>query len=325
MNIKLHRNATTTPRIRAELQASKEPDRVLAERYNIRIETVQKWRRRDSVHDRSHRPKSLNTTLSRGQEIIVCELRKTLLLSLDDLLVVTREFINPKASRSALDRLLRREGISNLRDLVPEAEGEKRPKKTFKDYDPGYVHIDVKYLPQMPDQTSRSYLFVAIDRATRWVYLEVKSDKSARSARSFLNAVIKAAPFKIKKVLTDNGKEFTDRFTSQGERNPTGRHDFDKVCADNKIEHRLTRPFSPQTNGMVERFNARVGGVIEQTKFASIMELTRALKRYEKIYNGHIPQRALGHLTPIEKLKEWQKNRPELFNKRVYNLTGLDT
>jgi len=98
-------------------------------------------------------------------ETIVVHLRKTLRLSLDDLLAVTREFLCPGVSRSGLDRCLRRHGVGNLRTLQPVAE--KAPHAAFKSYLPGYLHMDIKYLPQMADETSRRYLFVAIDRATR--------------------------------------------------------------------------------------------------------------------------------------------------------------
>ncbi len=96
---------------------------------------------------------------------MVVELRRTLLLPLDDLLSITHEFINPAASRSGLDRCLRRHGVSNLKTLQPEIEGEEAPKKTFKDYEPGFLHIDIKYLPQMPDESQRRYLFVAIGKS----------------------------------------------------------------------------------------------------------------------------------------------------------------
>jgi hypothetical protein len=88
---------------------------------------------------------------------------------LDDLLAVTREFLNPDVSRSGLDRCLRRHGVSNLQALIPQPEDAAQPQKTFKDYEPGFVHVDVKYLPQMPDETAHRYLFVGIDRASRWV------------------------------------------------------------------------------------------------------------------------------------------------------------
>ncbi|WP_141699397.1 DDE-type integrase/transposase/recombinase, partial [Candidatus Thiosymbion oneisti] len=122
-----------------------------------------------------------------------------------------------------------------------------------KNYAPGFVHVDVKYLPQMPDEDQRTSLFAAIDRATRWVSVEVLKDKSATSASSFLTRLIEQAPFTITKLLTDNGKAFTDRFCATGERQSTGAHAFDQVCADNQIEHRLIKPRTPQTNAMIER------------------------------------------------------------------------
>ncbi|NMH17562.1 IS481 family transposase, partial [Tepidiphilus sp. B18-69] len=97
------------------------------------------------------------------------ELRKTLRLPLDDLLAVVRELITPNVSRSGLDRCLRRHGLGSLKAMQPKAE--KPGHKPFKSYEPGFVHLDVKYLPQMPDEDKRRYLFVAIDRATRWVFV----------------------------------------------------------------------------------------------------------------------------------------------------------
>ena len=80
-------------------------------------------------------------------------LRKTLLLLTHDLLAVTREFINPAVSRAGLGRCLRRHGVSSLRDLVAEQDGDTpTAKKTFKDYEPGFLHIDIRYLPQMQDR-----------------------------------------------------------------------------------------------------------------------------------------------------------------------------
>ncbi|BDT60727.1 hypothetical protein MasN3_42210 [Massilia varians] len=85
-----------------------------------------------------------------------------------------RDNVHPDVARSGIARLLKREGMSRLEDVIPKAEGEIiTPKKTFKDYEPGFIHIDIKYLPQMPDETSRRYLFVAIDRATRWVFMHI--------------------------------------------------------------------------------------------------------------------------------------------------------
>jgi len=91
-----------------------------------------------------------------------------MLLPLDDLLVVAREFIGPKLSRSALARCLKWHGVSSLRALKREREevegeaGKGAPSKGFKEYKPGLVHTDVKYLLRMPDKSAHGYLFVAI-------------------------------------------------------------------------------------------------------------------------------------------------------------------
>ncbi len=316
----IHPQARTTPQLRTEIKNQKGSSQVvLAEQYNVTAQTIRKWQKREDVVDRSHRPHRLQTTLSPSQEAIVVALREALLLPLDDLLVVTREFIHSKASRSALHRLLKREGLSNLRKLIAEREGDgdeadKPEQKSFKDYEPGFIHIDLKYLPRMSDESSRRYLYAAIDRATRWVYVEVLDNKEANTAAGFLQRLTAKAPFKITRILTDNGKEFTDRYCATGERKPTGKHPFDKVCATHSIGHRLTKPRTPKTNGMVERFNGRIAEVIKTTYFSCSKELEETLLQYVRIYNQHIPQKALGHISPIQSLKIWAKSHPELFN-----------
>ncbi len=99
---------------------------------------------------------------------------------------------------------------------------------------------------------------------------------------------------------------------------------FDRVCRRHGIEHRLTKPRTPQTNGRVERFNGRVAEVIKVAYFNSSQALRDTLLHYVRIYNQQIPQKSLGHIAPVHALKNWYAPRPELFKKRVYNLTGLD-
>ena len=323
MLISLHKQATTTPKIRAAIQASSEPAWVVAERYGISEQTVWKWRSRDGVQDRSHTPHRLQTTLTPAQEAVAVALRKALLLPLDDLLAVVREFLNPRVSRSGLDRCLRRHGVGNLRALKPK---EPKPAHgTFKAYAPGYLHIDIKYLPQMADEDRRRYLFVAIDRATRWVFVRIYPAQTAANARRFLRDLQRTAPMKITRVLTDNGKAFTDRLFGLRKRAATGQHEFDQLCAELGIEHRLAPPMRPQTNGMVERFNGRIEDVLQSHRFQSGEDLQQTILRYVHLYNSQLPQSALKGRTPIDALKDWQRQRPELFKKRVYNLAGCDT
>src|SRR5690606_21110767 len=105
----------------------------------------------------------------------------------------------------------------------------------------------------------------------------------------------------------------------------SGQHSFDRECTTLEIEHRLTPPRHPQTNGMVERFNRRIGEVVAQTRFASAQELKETLLNYLQIYNHHIPQKALNHKTPVQVLEECQENKPELFKKYLHDQARLDT
>ena len=314
MLIALHKNARTTPAVRAEIAASNEPASVLAQRFGITEQTVYKWKKRSVFADRSHTAHRLQTVLTPAQETVVVHLRRTLLLPLDDLLAVTREFICPNVSRSGLDRCLRRHGAGNLNALKPREPAVAH--KAFKSYEPGYVHMDVKYLPQMQDESQRRYLFVAIDRATRWVFVQFKANKTAASARAFLKALHKACPIRINKLLTDNGKEFTDRLFASREREPSGHHEFDQLCQELGIEHRLTKPRTPRTNGMVERFNGRIADVLKTHRFNSREDMEQTLLRYVALYNHQLPQSALKSSTPMQAMKEWYQTSSVRFISR---------
>ncbi len=146
------------------------------------------------------------------------------------------------------------------------------------------------------------------------MFIAIKSKKTVAAARSFLNALHKAAPFKIKTLLTDNGREFTDRAFGRREKDASGEHEFDALCQALGIEHRLTKPRHPQTNGMVERFNGRLAQVLKSHRY-----------RFVWLYNERLPQRALDLNTPIQALKKWQATHPDLFAKRVVNHPGPDT
>ena len=86
-------------------------------------------------------------------------MRRSLLLTVDNLLVVFREFIKPNMVCSSLIRLLKRHGVNYLKDLYIEQYDETPTSKakTFKDYEPGYLHVDIKYLPNMPDDPQKCF------------------------------------------------------------------------------------------------------------------------------------------------------------------------
>jgi transposase InsO family protein len=108
-------------------------------------------------------------------------------------------------------------------------------------------------------------------------------------------------------------------------RTATGRHPFDQVCLAHGIEHRLIQPRHPQTNGMVECFNGRISEVLATHRFRGGEHLADTLTRYVNTYNHYIPQRALGHVRPVDALRNWYQKEPELFVVDVNQLPGPDT
>jgi len=255
MDVKLHANATTTPRTRAYIQRSSASLTSLARELGVSSRTVARWKARTGVYDRSHAPHRLATRMTAWEEALAVELRRSLWLPLDDILEAMRRCLNPNISRSGLHRCLKRHGLSAR--LTPD----KAPALAFHTEHPaGFIHIDVKYLP--PLDRRRSYAYVAIDRATRFVYLEILPDRRGTTAAAFLTRFLGRFPIAVHTILTDNGAEFTDRFAVDKKTKPidrpSGQHPFDLVCCARRITHRLTRPFRPQTNGMVERFNRRI-------------------------------------------------------------------
>ena len=305
MELNLHANATTTPKTRAYIQRSRKAAIELAAELGVSETTIRRWRNRTSVADRSHTPKTLTTSLSTLEEALVCELRTQLQLPLDDVVEVMRRCVNSKLSRSAIHRCLVRHGLNR------RAKPEKPAVGVFEQATVGFIHIDLKHLPAL--ERRKSYAFVAIDRATRYVYLEIHPSRDAETSADFLKRFLDHFPHRIHTILTDNGSEFTDRFAvdmkDKPKDRPSGRHPFDRVCAQRNIDHRLTKPYKPQTNGLVERFNRRIVEAIGQQPkrgiahrlFASHADRDRFLNRFVSDYN-RTRLKCLDYLAPLQAL-----------------------
>ncbi|TMM44808.1 helix-turn-helix domain-containing protein [Colwellia ponticola] len=138
---KQHANATTTPEMREFIHASDLPTAVLARLLKISEATVRKWRKRASLADGSHVPKQLNTTLSIAQEYVVVELRTRLLLSLDELLTVCKQFINANVSRAGLQRCLKRHGVSRLVDIQAQLRNVELHNAELKNVAPKQAEL----------------------------------------------------------------------------------------------------------------------------------------------------------------------------------------
>jgi IS30 family transposase len=305
MELALHANATTTPRTRAYIQRSKKPVAELATELGVSETTIRRWRGRTTVGDRSHRPNRLTTSLSTIEETLVRELRTSLQLPLDDIVEVMRRCVNERLSRSAIHRCLQRHDISQ----------RKKPDKpsvgVFEQATVGFIHFDLKHLPAL--ERRKSYAFVAIDRATRYVYVEIHRRRDAETSAGFLRRFLAHFPHPVHTILTDNGAEFTDRFAvdmkNKPQGRPSGNHPFDLVCASHKIDHRLTRPYRPQTNGLVERFNRRITEAIgrepkrgsARRTFPCHADRDAFLNRFVADYN-RTRLKCLGYLAPLEAL-----------------------
>jgi transposase InsO family protein len=298
----IHANARTTPAVRTEIARSTEPTGVLAQRYGVSTETIRKWRKRGAAdcQDHSSRPHKLPWKATEEERAIVCALRRATGFPLDDLTVVITHFL-PHLNRHAIYRILKAEGLGRLTG----PRRLRKPDGTFKTYDLGFVHLDVKHLPKLrtaDGQSRKRYLYVAIDRATRFVHLAVKDDETARSAVAFLNEAVQAFPFQVTHVLTDGGS----CFTAGG---------FEAACRKLGVEHRKTRPYTPKTNGMVERFNGRIQSEVLGITVASHGDLETLLGGFNQAYNAR-RQRVLKGRSPERVVHERLAAAPELVNPR---------
>jgi transposase len=182
--LQIHPNARTTPVTRAEIARSHERTGVLAQRYGVSSETIRKWRKRGAADclDHSARPHHLPWKASDEERAIVCTLRRLSNFALDDLTFIIRHFL-PHLNRDSIWRILKAEGLN--RRAKPAPTQPAKGQGSFKDYELGFVHIDIKHLPklQTADGERRTrYLYVAIDRCSRSVDLAVKDDETEASA-----------------------------------------------------------------------------------------------------------------------------------------------
>jgi transposase-like protein len=316
----LHGSATTTEAVRRTIQHSQESLRALSKQYGINQKTVAKWKKRTSVADLPTGPKTpRSTVLSVEEEAIIVAFRRHTLLPLDDCLYALQPTI-PHLSRSSLHRCLQRHGISRL----PDVEGDKPAKKKFKAYPIGYFHIDIA---EVQTAEGKLYLYVAIDRTSKFAFVQVVKKTSRTSASTFLTALIEAVPYKIHTVLTDNGIQFT--FAPRYASGPTARymtHMFAMRCQENGIEHRLTKVKHPWTNGQVERMNRTIKeATVKRYHYDSQRQFEAHLTDFVSAYNFGRRLKALKGLTPYEYIcKLWTKEPQRFIRNPIHQIPGLN-
>lgn len=294
MNIRLHKQARTTPAIRKEIQESTLSERALAEKYNISRATVHKWKHRAEVEDYSNRPHDIHAALSPQEEMVVVFLRATLLLPLDDLLMVAHVLLHLNISRSALDRCLRRHGVSSLNTLVPRSEQHKREANG-----PGYLYIaSVDLNPHLMAKKKRC-LYIAVDHASRWVHCAFKPP---HSATDFLKKLLRSAPFAISTVhslSTELSEDPADGITLQTASN---HHPLALLCRQRNITLQVS-----QAQCVLRSMQEEAGGRFPRW---SIRQAKTLIEESCHFFNYNISLKVLGNHTPMQIIGRCQATSP---------------
>ena len=318
----LHGSARTTAAVRRAIQHSQESLRALAARYDINPKTVAKWRRRKDVGDAPMGPPSRSTTLTPKEEAIAVAFRKHTLLPLDDCLYALQATI-PQLTRSTLHRCFARHGISRL--LEVEGHPSSSKKKKFKAYPIGYFHLDIA---EVATAEGKLHLFVAIDRTSKFAVARLVERANTEAATDFLHALVETIPYQIHTVLTDNGIQFAD--LPKNRQGPTALlrgHPFDRACRRHGIEHRLTKPNHPWTNGQVERMNRTIKEATVRTyHYVTHAQLRTHLGSFLDAYNFARRLKTLAGLTPFQFISSCFQKEPHRFTLNPLHLSpGLNT
>lgn len=314
-----HGSATTTHAVRAAIQRSQATTAALSRELGINVKTVAKWRKRETIEDRKTGPtEPSSTVLNTDEEAMIVAFRRHTLLPLDDCLYALQPSI-PHLTRSSLHRCLQRHGISRL----PEMEGDKPKRQKFKRYPIGYFHIDIA---ELRTSEGKLYLFVAIDRTSKFAVAQLVDKANRKTAWEFLETVLEAVPYKIHTILTDNGIQFCEQLRNRN--TPYSRPmRFDMICAANKIEHRLTKPNHPWTNGQVERMNRTIKeATVKRYHYDSHNQLRGHLSDFLDAYNYARRLKTLNGLTPYEYIcKIWTSEPDRFILNPIHQMPGLNT
>lgn len=305
----LHRRAKTCPESRALLVERVERqawslDQACAAA-GVSRQTGCKWLKRFSIEgevgllDRSSRPHRSPRKLPEDREQLVVELRRKHRLTAQALAELTG------IPRSTIGRVLRRHRLSRARDLEPKPEIHRYERKA-----PGeLIHLDIKRLGRIGGVGHRihgdrrsslrhrgigwEFAHVAIDDFSRLSYMEVLPDERGATVASFLRRALawyREQGLEVQRVLTDNGSGYVSRV-------------FAELCAEEKLRHRRTRPYTPRTNGKAERFiQTALREWAYRVPYDSSRQRIDALPRWLHHYNHHRKHAALGHLPPASRV-----------------------
>jgi len=282
--------------------------RAAAEAAGVSVRTVSKWLRRyrdegeQGLLDRCSAPGSVPLRTGESRVAVIASLRRLRMTGAE----IAETLAMPASTVSGI---LTRIGLGKLWRLEP-----LEPPNRYERKRPGeLVHVDVKKLGRIGrpghrvngDRRTRTrgigweYVHVAIDDATRLVYVEVLDDEKAVTAVGFLRrAVAHFASFgiRVERLMTDNGSAYRATIHAL-------------ACKALGIKHLRTRPYRPRTNGKAERFiRTMLGGWAYGAIYRDSDERHRALAGWLDFYNRRRPHRSLGRQAPLERLHALNRN-----------------
>ena len=298
---------TQTMRYRQALisYASKYGVTKAAIRYKTNRQYIYRWLRRydgtwQSLEDKSHRPHHHPNQHTEAELKLISDMRRRNPNA--GLVVFWVKLTQRGYSRSitGLYRVLRKQGEMAIKPPNPKYI----PKPYEKMFYPGQrVQIDVKVVPTAcivgDAEGEKFFQYTAIDEYSRFRYIEAFQEQSTYSSTIFLEHMLKAFPFKVECVQTDNGVEFTKRLLPTSNPTPTL---FEASLKQRGITHKLIRPYTPRHNGKVERSHRNDNEYFYAThKFYSFEDFKKQLAVHSRRYNN-FPMRPLGWKSPREVL-----------------------
>jgi transposase InsO family protein len=170
------------------------------------------------------------------------------------------------------------------------------------------------------------YLFVAIDRTSKFAVTQLVEKADRRTAWEFLEQVLEAVPYRIHTILTDNGIQFAEQPRNRNTAYSRQMR-FDMICEANGIEHRLTKPNHPWTNGQVERMNRTIKeATVKRFHYDSHDQLRTQLADFIDAYNYARRLKTLSGLTPYEYIcKVWTSEPDRFIVNPIHQMPGLNT
>ena len=272
-------------------------------RYKTNRQYIYRWRKRydgtlQSLADKSHRPHHHPNEHTDEELKLISDMRRRNPNA--GLVVFWVKLMQRGYTRSitGLYRVLRRQGQMTVK--LPNPKYISKPYEQMQ-YPGQRVQIDVKFVPAVcivgEAKVRKFYQYTAIDEYSRFRYLEAFEEHSSYSSAIFLEHMLKAFPFKVECVQTDNGCEFTKRLSNTQNPTPTLFEARLKQCG---IRHKLIKPYTPRHNGKVERSHRKDNEYFYATHtFYSFEDFKKQLAVHSRKYNS-FPMRPLNWKSPAD-------------------------